>query len=895
MKMKKLRLLFAGFFFLVLSPVIQAQSQKGAEYFTGKWNILLKGLPQGDTKMYLILAKTDTAMTGEVDDSTGKKISTLEKVELNDTSVNVYFTAEGYDVNLLMNKKDENHVVGSLMGMFDAEGERVIESNLTQNTLPQLGKDPIEDVIKAMTLEEKASLVVGKGFSLPGFIPPGQDTTRDKIPGISGHTTPIARLGIPSLGFADGPSGIHRWFMTAQDSAEDRFSTAWPVGTLLASSWDTALVRKVGEAFGDEIKSYGIDFILGPGMNIHRNPLGGRNFEYYSEDPLVTGETAAAMVNGIQSQGVGATIKHFAANNQETDRNSLNEIVSERALREIYLRGFEIAVKESQPWAVMSSYNYINGTYTSQSHDLLTTILKNEWGFKGYVMTDWFGGNDPVAQMKAGNNLLMPGTKDQVTKIIDAVKNGKLPESVLEENIEGILSEMLQTPIFKNYLYSNQPDLKAHAQIAREAAEESMVLLKNSHKALPMKNTSLNIALFGNHGYDLIAGGTGSGDVNKAYAVSLAEGLTNAGYTVEQTIRKLYQEYLKDYLAKHPKKPLIQEIMNPTPMAPEYSIDKNVIDQHVRNSDVAIIYIGRNAGEGNDRKVKDDYEPTSRELALINNVTEAFHAQHKPVIVVLNIGGVIDVVPFRDKVDAILLAWQPGQEGGNAITDVLSGKVDPSGKLATTFPVKYEDEPSAKNFPGKEFPDKATTGMFGMKAVPAEVTYQEGIYVGYRYFNTFHVKPAYEFGYGLSYTRFEYSPVKLSSSTFDGKLTATVTVTNTGKVTGKEVVELYLSAPHRKLDKPSEELKGFAKTQLLQPGESQTVAITLNPSDLASYNTDAESWIAEAGKYTVKIGASSTEIKTSASFTLPKELVVEKDQKALAPQVTIDELKPGKG
>jgi len=763
-----------------------------------------------------------------------------------------------------------------------------------QNKTPQLGKDPIADVIKAMTLEEKAKLVVGKGLSLPGLSLGAQpDNTPDKIEGISGHTVPNPRLGIPSLNLADGPAGIHRFMMTAKDSADNLFSTAWPVGTLLASSWDTSLVKKVGAAFGNEIKEYGIDFILGPGVNIHRNPLGGRNFEYYSEDPLVSGKMAAAIINGIQSQGVGATIKHFAANNQETNRNSVNTIASERGLREIYLKNFEIAIKNSQPWAVMSSYNLINGTYTSESRDLITTLLRDEWGYKGFVMTDWFGGKDAVAQMKAGNNLLMPGTSAQVKEIIDAVKNGKLSESVLDENIAGILKVMLRTPTFNGYKYSNHPGLKQHAQVSREAAAESIVLLKDNGNALPIKN-SASVAVFGNHGYDLIAGGTGSGDVNKAYSVSLVEGLTNAGYKTDKDVQQAYEFYLKDYSAKHPKKNLLMELMNPTPMAPEYTFDKHSVDQRAAAADVAIFYIGRNAGEGNDRKVAGDYELTTQEKEMLTAVTDAFHAKHKPVIVVLNIGGVIDVMPFRDKADAILLAWQPGEEGGNAIADILSGKVNPSGKLATTFPASYNDESSAKSFPGKEFPDKATTGMFGMKQVPAEVTYEEGIYVGYRYFNSFSVKPAYEFGYGLSYTGFSYSPVRLNTSSFDGKLTATVTITNKGKVAGKEVVQLYLSAPQGKLDKPSEELKGFAKTALLQPGKSETLTFSLKPEDLASFDTNTSSWIAEAGKYNVSIGASSLDIKSTASFDLSKELVVEKVHKVLTPQSAIDELKPKK-
>src|ERR1700744_1074181 len=761
-----------------------------------------------------------------------------------------------------------------------------------QEKLPQFGKDPVKEIVKHMTLEDKVKMVVGKGFSLPGLNMGSNDNTPDKIFAVSGHTIPIAKFGIPNISMADVPSGIHRWAMTGKDSANNAFSTAWPVGTLLASSWDTTLINKVGVAFGEEIKDYGIDFILGPGANIHRNPLGGRNFEYYSEDPLVSGSAAAAIINGIQSQGVGATLKHFAANNQETNRNSVNEIISERALREIYLRNFEIVVKRSQPWTIMSSYNLVNGTYTSESNDLITKILRDDWGFKGFVMTDWFGGKDAVAQMQAGNNLLMPGSPAQIKAIVEAVKTGKLPEAVLDKNVEGILNVLLKTLTAKGSAYPDKTNLKAHAQVARMAAAESMVLLKNTGNALPARSGA-SVALFGTHGYDLIAGGTGSGDVNKPYAISLAEGLTNAGYKVDAALEKNYRDYLKAYAAKHPKRPLLQEIMNPTPFAPEYQVDGGSAAAKADASDIAIIYIGRNAGEGNDRKVDGDYRLTSQEQDMIAQVTEAFHAKHKPVIAVLNIGGVIDVTTFRDKVDAILLAWEPGEEGGNAIADVLSGKVNPSGKLATTFPAAYSDVPSAKNFPGKEFPEKATTGMMG-KSIPAEVIYQEGIYVGYRYYNTFKVKPAYEFGYGLSYTSFSYSNLTLSSAAFNGKIVAAVTITNTGKVPGKEVAELYLTAPKGGLDKPSEELKGFAKTKLLNPGESQTLTFTLNAKDLASFNTAQTAWIADAGKYEVKIGASSEDIKLSKPFTLAKTLTVEKVHKALAPQVAIDELKSKK-
>lgn len=751
-----------------------------------------------------------------------------------------------------------------------------------------------KELVGKMTLEEKASLLVGRGMKLPGMKLPSSGPvvgqTQDKVPGAAGTTFAIPRLGIPSIVLSDGPAGLRISPIRNGDSSKTYYATAWPVATLLASTWNTDLVKKMGVAFGSEIHDYGVDIILAPALNIQRNPLGGRNFEYYSEDPVVAGSMAAAIVNGIQSNGVGTSIKHFAANNQETNRNTVNTIVSERALREIYLKGFEIAVKKSQPWTVMSSYNKINGTYTSEEYDLLTTILRKEWGFKGLVMTDWFGGKDPVAQMKAGNDLLMPGTPNQTKAIIDAVKNGTLDEKVLDENCVRMLDLIFKSPAFKKYKFSNKPDLKKDAQISKMVAEDGMVLLKNNSNALPFKNNNHKIALFGINGYELIAGGTGSGDVNKAYTVSLEQGLSNAGYKVDTDLKNVYTNYINGEHAKHPKKSFFAEFMHPTPPVTEYVADKDLINKAAAKEDIAVISIGRNAGEGRDRKIEDDFNLSDTERTLIKNVADAFHAKNKKVIVVLNIGGVIEVASWRDDPDAILLAWQPGLEGGNAITDLLSGKVNPSGKLAITFPMKYDDVPSAKSFPGKEFPEQATIGNFGMKQIPAEVTYDDGIYVGYRYYNTYHVKPAYEFGYGLSYTNFSYSNLKLSSTNFTGKLTASFVTTNKGKVAGKEVAELYISAPEGTLNKPSEELKGFAKTALLQPGKSQIITFTINASDLASFDTNTTSWVADAGKYSIKVGASSMDIKQTASFNLPKTIVVEKDHKVLVPQVEIKEL-----
>jgi len=756
-----------------------------------------------------------------------------------------------------------------------------------------------KELVSKMTLQEKVKLVVGMGFKMPVLpnsakkekdkdvlgiaLPPSSEENAsipEKVPGAAGRTHGISRLGIPILTLSDGPAGVR--IDPKRGTNQTYFATAWPVGTLLASSWDTALVKKVGVAFGNEVKEYGIDILLAPALNIHRNPLGGRNFEYYSEDPVVAGNITAAMVNGIESNGVGTSIKHFALNNQETNRNSVNTVVSERAIREIYLRGFEIAVKKSQPWTVMSSYNLVNGTFTSESYDLLTTILRKEWGFKGLVMTDWFGGKDPVAQMKAGNDLLMPGTAYQEKTILDAVTSGKLDEKVLNENCERILNLVLISPSYLGYKYSDKPDLKAHAQISRHAATEGMILLKNE-AALPLQQK--NVALYGNTSYAFIAGGTGSGDVNKAYTVSLLEGLKNGGYTVNADLKKTYQDYIAVEKAKQPKPKGFFDVIPPIA---EMSIDPAGAQKDAAANDLAIITIGRNAGEGADRKVENDFNLTSAEQQLIQTISAAYHAKHKKVVVVLNIGGVIETTSWKDQADAILLAWQPGIEAGNAVTDVLSGKVNPSGKLATTFPVSYTDVPSAKNFPGKETDPTAPSNP--MMGKPAEVVYEEGIYVGYRYYHTFNVKPAYEFGYGLSYTSFKYSPVTLSTADFKGKITATVTITNTGKVPGKEVVQLYISAPGKTLNKPAEELKGFAKTRLLKAGESETISLIINARDLASYDTKAASWIAEPGTYTIKIGASSENIKAKADFTVANEIVVEKLSNLLVPKVAINEL-----
>ena len=751
-------------------------------------------------------------------------------------------------------------------------------------------KERAKDLVNKMTDEEKANFLMGTG--MPGFdgLIPVVGAIEGRVPGAAGGTYEIKRLGVPAIIVADGPAGL-RIKPIRENDKNTYYCTAFPVATALASTWNEALIESVGKAMGNEVKEYGVDVLLAPALNIHRNPLCGRNFEYYSEDPLVAGKIASAMVKGIQSNGVGTSIKHFAANNQETNRLSINEHISERAMREIYLKGFEITVKESDPWTVMSSYNLINGTYTSARKDLLTAILRNEWGFKGIVMTDWFGGyagfqsissgtSNVTQQLDAGNDLLMPGLPAQKAAIAENMKNGKLSKEVVDANVERILELVLKSPIMQHYKYSDKPDLKAHAEVTRQAASEGMILLKNDNNVLPFTNKKSKVAVFGVTSYDFISGGTGSGDVNEAYTVSLIEGLTKAGYPLDDELKTLYTPFVAKEKAAELESRNKRGMLALPQRLPELKLEKDLVGKKAAVSDLAIITLGRNSGEGGDRTVDNDFNLAQDEIELINNVSEAFHAKGKKVVVIMNIGGVIETASWKDKADAILLSWQPGQEGGNSVADVFSGKVNPSGKLTMTFPMKYEDTSSAKNWLGMPAND------------PKEVTYEEGVYVGYRYYSTFNVKPSYEFGFGNSYTTFDYSDVKLSSPTFNDKLTVLVTVKNTGKTAGKEVVQLYLSAPSKSIDKPKEELKAFGKTKELKPGESETLKLTLSPKDLASFIESKNAWIAEAGNYKILIGASSLNIKKTAEFSVANEITVEKVKKAFEPDLKFTELKP---
>lgn len=774
---------------------------------------------------------------------------------------------------------------------------------MTAQTLQQ---DNIKEIVKAMTLEEKANLLVGSNrqYEIPAWAAPGMpkreepdwnkinaesaskskaqkgvvtNFTSGRVQGAAADNIPVERLGIPSIIFADGTSGLRIDPIREEGESSNTmqngdgfnkkkgqktyYCTAFPTGNNLAMTWNPSLVEQTTRAMGNEVREYGVDILLAPAMNIVRNPLGGRSFEYMGEDPLLAGKIAAAYIRGLQSQGVGASLKHFAANNQETWRNGVNVVVSDRALREIYLKGFEIAIKEGKPWTVMSAYPKINGVLCSENHWLLTDILRKEWGYDGVVVTDWWGEENGYRQVLAGNDLMMPGSKHQYQEIVDAVKQGRLDMRQLDWCVENVLRLILKTPTYNNYKYSDAPDLKAHALVSRKAAEESMVLLENNG-ALPLKHGT-SVALFGVGSYDLLVGGSGSGNVNRAYKVSLYDGLNNSKVKLNSEVSNRYLTYVKE------NKDSSLESFWTIKVLPEIEITTAEAVRAAKKSGVAIFTICRMAGEGGDRSLtKGDYYLSDVERQNLTNVCNAFHKQGKKVIVVMDMGGVIDMADWKDQPDAILFAGLAGQEMGNALADNLTGKVNPSGKLTTTFARKYEDYPSANNFP-------SSCGIDG------EVRYEEDIYVGYRWFDKTspapskegEQKPLYPFGYGKSYTTFQYSDANVQ--VIGDSIIATVKVTNTGKVAGKEVVELYASAPKASLsfgegrgEVPVKELRAFAKTSLLKPHQSEMLKMTFAKSDLASYSNYEQCWILDKGRYTFHFAASANDVRKSVEHEI---------------------------
>lgn len=763
---------------------------------------------------------------------------------------------------------------------------------MTAQTAPQLNANNIEEVIKAMTLEEKAQLLVGGGND--GFVGSGAMLGHQKkfVPGAAGTTVAIPRLEIPATVQCDGPAGVH---IDAHREGDSRnyYATGFPVGTCLASTWNTDLVRKVGEAIGNETLEYGCDVVLGPGMNLHRNPLCGRNFEYYSEDPVVTGLMGTAFVLGVQSQGVGVSAKHFAVNSQESDRTRVDERLSQRALRELYLKGFEMMVRKSNPWTIMSAYNKVNGVYAQGNKDLLTNILRNDWGYKGIVETDWIGKREdlPVEQeVAAGNDLMMPGYPAQVKDIVNAVKSGKLDVNDVDRNVRRMLEYIVKTPRFKGYKYSGEPDLKAHAAITRQSSTEGMVLLKNN-AALPIRGLK-TVALFGVNSYDFMSGGLGSGAVNVGYSVDMVTGLKNIGVATTPQLTEIYQNYVKYAKAKlkADKNPMMWFLNQGQPKLDEIDITERCVANEKPKADAAIITIGRQAGEGMDRQINGEFNLSKTEQDMIFRVSDAFHAKGKKVIVIINSGSVMETASWRDRVDAILVAWQPGIEGGNSVADILTGKVNPSGKLTMTWPIAATDHPSTANF-AKEYDMYTYKNMegWGKGNIPGVdfSNHEEDIYVGYRYFDTFKKDVAYSFGFGLSYTTFEMGKPSVKAN---GKnIEVSVTVKNTGKVAGKQVAQVYVTAPKGAYEKPAKELKAFGKTRELKPGESQTLKMTLEKRDLASFDEANSQWKVDAGNYLFQVGTDVESIKGTATLKVAE--YTEKTSSACAPNVQLNYLK----
>jgi beta-glucosidase len=663
----------------------------------------------------------------------------------------------------------------------------------------------IQSLISQMTLEEKAALCTGAS---------------------AWTTVPVERLGIPEMVVSDGPHGVRRVPDVKTIAVKSLPATCFPTASCLASTWDVDLIHQMGEALGEECIALNVDVLLGPGANMKRSPLGGRNFEYFSEDPYLAGEMAASIISGIQSKGVGTSLKHYAANNQEFQRFSINAEVNERTLREIYLPAFEKAVKQAQPWTVMCSYNKVNGTFASENYHLLTEILKNEWGFEGLVVSDWGAVRNRVAALKAGLDWEMPGPQDRRVKaVVESVRSGELDETVLDESVRRILRIVFkarETPKTGTF------DVDAHHALAHKIASEGMVLLKNNG-ILPLKDQQ-HIAVIGRAAENAHFQGGGSSHINPTKVdIPFKELQAQAG-DAELT-----------YAEGYPK---------------DNSLRQDMIDQAVtiaRSADVAVLYIALptfKESEGYDRQ---DLDLTGQQIALIQAV-----AQVQPnTVVVLNNGAPVAMNAWIDGVAAVLESWMMGQAGGAVIADVLFGKVNPSGKLAETFPLKLADTPAHINWPGGA----------------GEVHYGEGLFIGYRYYDARELPVLFPFGYGLSYTTFAYSNAKATANSFkdvDG-LTVTVDVTNTGKLAGKEIVQVYVHDQKSGLVRPYKELKGFAKVEL-QPGETKSVSIPLDFRAFAYYHPDYKQWITEDGDFDILIGASAVDIRCTLTVTLESTL-----------------------
>ena len=639
----------------------------------------------------------------------------------------------------------------------------------------RLAEDNIDEIVRQMSPREKAMLLVGCESLV------SKDSLTVYVPGAAGYTKSFPQYGIPSTVMADGPVGV-RIFPIKVDGKR-HYCTCFPSSTLLASTWDTQLVETQAGAMGEEAAVYDVDVILTPGINIMRNPLCGRNFEYFSEDPVLSGLMGAAMVNGVQSRGIGTSLKHFVANNQQVNKLNNDSRIPVKALREIYLKGFEICLQHSNPWTVMSSYNKIGGILTQSNAELLRTVLREEWGYDGLVVSDWYGKRNSPEQLEGGTNLLMPGEKAQLEEIEAGIKSGALSMEVIDDAVKHVLDYVVKTNAFRKDIHAALPDLEQHATLSRSVAGQGMVLLKNGSCVLPLKGIK-NISLFGATAYHSIAGGGGSSNVNKSHIVDISTGLEQVGFVLDRSLKDLYTKYnaYQEALLVDPKATDWERLSYRRYVYPEMDLmpNKTLVGEQAKSNDMAVVVIGRGSTEESDRKVHDDFNLSDSEIYMIDKVCEEFHARNKKVVVLLNIGGVVETASWKNKPDAILSVWFPGQECGHAVADVLTGTVNPSGKLPMTFPVRYSDIPSSKNYP--------TVGETLSGENFDYTSYEEGVWVGYRYFTTADKAVSYPFGYGLSYTEFLYSEPSVKKE--KGRWVAKIKVTNVGAAEGHESVQV---------------------------------------------------------------------------------------------------------
>jgi beta-glucosidase len=710
-------------------------------------------------------------------------------------------------------------------------------------------KVPVEkrvtDLLSRMTVEEKATMLSGSGWM---------------------ESAPIERLGIPAIKMADGPMGVRSWTGSSAitNSATNPvkvLTTSFPAGVAMAATWDTELVQREGQAIAEEVKALGRDMILGPTVNINRVPLWGRNFEGYGEDPYLAGRMGVAYIKGVQGEGVIPSVKHFDANNEEFERHRIDAHIDERALHEIYLPAFKAAVQEADAWTVMSAYNKVNGVHMAENFLLLHDVLQKEFGFKGFVISDWGSTYSTAPTVNAGMDLEMPGgqpMKDWLArpatqtsgngdgwltadKVLAAMKAGEISEATLNDNVGRVLRVIFVSGLFDHpHPGGGEVDTPAQQAVARQGATEGTVLLKNTDSLLPFDPTKIHsIAVIGPNGAVARTGGGGSSLVRPKYAIGSFDAIRDLGVMRFGINVKYALGVGMDGENPELDKPAVRAGLQREAAA------------LAAHSDVAVVVVGRYP-----KLESESFDVQTMDLpAGQDELIEAVEQANPRTVVVLNTGDPVTMTKWIDKTPALLDMWYGGQEAGHGLAAVLFGDANPSGKLPVSFPKKWEDSPAYGNYPGKNL----------------QVDYAEGIYVGYRYFDTKNVEPQFPFGFGLSYTTFEYSGLKVTPGKTSGgrPIEISLKVKNTGARDGAEVVQLYVHDGHSKIDRPVRELKGFQRVEL-KPGETKAVEFTLDRAALSYWSPDKKNWVAEPGTFEVQVGASSRDIRLHAPLELSK-------------------------